>query len=376
MPRVIRRVRTIFTPEDDEVLRFAYVQGWRQKRDAVRTVLNRHPETSRRAVWRRARRVCQESEIRSEPVLGRGPWSKAEIDLLMRNAGTMNLESLREGIARTDAAIRKCCSRLGISVRVKDAQSQRALCRELHIGRKRLQDLVRSGRLRLTNPRIRVESLIEFCKMHARELGVDCRRLKGRIARYQKGFSLERIGQIAGVEQEVIAQCVRQGELRVEGQVVTVPALQAFCEVHAGSVNVKRLRREVNRHHYSADRLAHLLSVPVEEVHSWIGRRWLEVADAHITYDSLEEFYRRGGADLNLHLFPKEVRRWAIEEMGAKEQDRRNGNSRLAGFQKHLSRVMVGRCGRKIRGNAFFRHARKCKVCQGKAAVAKAKATA
>ena len=49
--------RTVWSPEDDELLRKGYEEGWAGKQRAVRELLKRHPEWRPHIVWRRAAKL-------------------------------------------------------------------------------------------------------------------------------------------------------------------------------------------------------------------------------------------------------------------------------------------------------------------------------
>jgi hypothetical protein len=362
--RVAAQVRRVFTPEEDEILRSGYRNGWHGKREAVREILRRHPDYSARAVRRRAKKlmVVENSErVKND---ARKPWSKQEVDLLIDLVGCRPVEDLAELVGRSVRSVACRLNRLGISCKVKEGQSLRELCRELHMGPNRVRKIINSGVLRVANGRIRVSSLLEFCRTKAGELGIDVSRLQGQLRKYEEGYSPQRLEEILAVPATDVGKWIDEGLIQLRDLMVPVPSLRAFCESHPEGINVKPLIRELSKYNYSADRVAKTLGVPLATVRSWLNKHWLKLADQRISERSIQEFYENQSAEINFHLLDASLRKWLTEEMGALEGKSLVEDGKLRAFQRHAKIVRITACGRRIRGNAWSRHVRKCSECQ------------
>lgn len=307
------------------------------------------------------RKYCSRHGISVSTKNGKPPWDTKELKALLETAGSMSAIELAEQMPHTRTAIKKYCSRNEISLKIKDGMSRRALCKELHVRARTLQQFINSGKLKIANPQIRLSSLIKFCQVRCRELGVNCDRLERQLARYQEGLSAEQIAEITGLPLGTVAGWIREGELQHKHGHVPFRALQEFAESLGENNHAKQLKKRLSRYHYSTARVAGLLKVPEITVQSWIGKRWLQLTDPHITYDSVEEFLRASSNGVNWQLFSKGQRKWAAQELRASIPP---GTDKLVGFQKHLGQVRKTSCGREIRGNAYFRHVKHCRKCR------------
>ncbi|HVI10267.1 MAG TPA: hypothetical protein VND65_18405, partial [Candidatus Binatia bacterium] len=103
--------------------------------------------------------------------------------------------------------------------------------------------------------------------------------------------------------------------------------------------------------------VAQALGVSIETVQNLIVDRTLKVFDPRITERSLMNLCRRNGSLLNWEFLDAETRDWLESSM---DLDRRAGMDTtmcLNPFRRHALVVRkCGRCGRSIRGNAFFAH--------------------
>jgi len=317
LPKVVAQTRRAFTPEEDEILRRGYRNGWRGKREAVREILGRHPDCSAQAVRRRARKLVGVNDPQESKSEVRKPWSKQELDLLLDLAGCRPLEDLAELVGRSVRSVACRLNRLGISCKVKEGQSLRELCRELHMGPNRVRKIINSGVLRVANGRIRVSSLLEFCKTKAGELGIDASRLQGQLRKYEQGYTPQRLGEILAVPATDVARWISEGLIRLRDDSVSVPSLRAFCENHPEGINVKPLIRELSKYNYSADRVAKTLEVPLANVRLWLTKHWLKLADQRISDKSIQELYQNQSAEINFCLLDASLRQWLTDEMGA-----------------------------------------------------------
>jgi len=84
------------------------------------------------------------------------------------------------------------------------------------------------------------------------------------------------------------------------------------------------------------------------------------VLDTFVTDRAFEEFCRRHGDKLNLALIEPATAKWLVSEYGV-SQSAPNGTT-VPRVQKHVLVIRACGCGRKIAGNAYFRHVRVCQT--------------
>ncbi len=107
--------------------------------------------------------------------------------------------------------------------------------------------------------------------------------------------------------------------------------------------------------------VAGALNVSVETVERLIVDRSLRMYDPRVTEKSFVNFCRRHGSLINWEFLGRETRDWLQSSMGLDRGARADAATPLSLFRKHASVVRKCKCGRAIRGNAFFRHVRVCK---------------
>jgi len=113
------------------------------------------------------------------------------------------------------------------------------------------------------------------------------------------------------------------------------------------------------RDNYTQEELARDLRVSPKTVRRWVTAGALERRDGRITHESLEEFCRKHGSEINFEVLDKEMQRWLIEDAGFVPGERRPVETR--GVLKHLERIAVcPLCRRAVRGNAHTRHLKAC----------------
>ncbi len=90
----------------------------------------------------------------------------------------------------------------------------------------------------------------------------------------------------------------------------------------------------------------------------YVPRTLTVVADPFVTDRAFEDFCKKYGHELKASLIDPPIAKWLVEEYGASELATRAGIVSRA--QKHALVVRACHCGRKIAGNAYFRHLRSC----------------
>lgn len=289
--------------------------GPASKRRAINKVLRDFPELSRGDCWQRIRQLRQAPEVANLQALqGCGesssakaearrrpaprPWTEADDDKLLNWAGYEGVDKIARRLNRSERAIRYRLCAFGMSAKVTDGWSLRALQRMLRVSTTRLRQFIAGGLLRVRDPRITANSLVEFCNRSRTSLGPS---------------AVERIARATSKK----------------------------------------------RNAYQWEPAADLLAVAVAQVQSWIADGQLKVLDTFVSDRSFEEFCEKHGAEINIALIDPATRKWLIEEYGVPPS---RDCETVARAQKHVLVVRTCKCGRKIAGNAYFRHAKACKV--------------
>jgi hypothetical protein len=287
-------------PEIKELLRDGYQQGGEKKRQAIQAVRALYPGLPSNTPSRFARRqgwISKTTQTR-----GRGAWTAQEERKLWELAGYETAARIAERLGRSEGAIRFRLKSLGLSVKVKDGWSFRALQEMLHVGPSKLRRFIAEGSLRVRDPRISAKSLIAF-----------------RSDRITTGSAPTEA---------------------VEG----IP--QKLCN---------------NGNGYSWGSAAKLLGVDVGQLREWIVEGKLKIVDGFVTERAFHDFCKSRGSELNPILLGKEVCDWLAEGYSLPV----NGETvplSVPGTQKHA--LIIRRCPgcrRPMRGNIFFRHIRSCR---------------
>ncbi len=328
--RQLRFRRAVWSAEDDQLLRRGYEEGWAAKRRAVRELLKRHPEWRPHIVWRRAAKLglTRTSPKRKRERAGHA-WSEDDDRILLNLAGYKHAKVIAKILHRTESAVRYRLAVLGKSSRFhKEGYARRALAEELHFGSKTIQRLIVDGLLEVRDPRITNRSLHELSKaLHrARSSAVD----------------LPGVDSI-GPELDATAQ-VPQGLHTLES-----------AEGCASGM----LTRASRARRFWAE-AAKSLGVGLEVVERNILKGALKLCDPRITERSLQRFCKRNGSLINSDFLNRETRAWLKEVLDFVPNAGQTAAERLLASRKHARTVRRCECGRAIRGNAFFRHARRC----------------
>ncbi len=288
--------------------------GTASKRRAINKVLRDFPEFTRGDCWQRIRYLHKTSELAH--VMGRQrrngglescktgrhpshPWTTADDDKLLNWAGYEPVEKIAQRLNRSVRAVRFRLCALGMSAKVTDGWSLRALRKLMRVSPTRLRQFIGSGILRVRDTRISANSLVGFCNRNRASLDP------------------------AAVERVAAAMAKK-------------------------------------RDAYPWERAADLLGVTVAQVQSWIGAGQLKVLDAFVTDRSFEEFCKKHGAGINTALMDPATAKWLIDEYGVSAPSAER--SAVPRAQKHALVVRICKCGRKIAGNVYFRHAKACKL--------------
>ena len=291
--------RSIADEEDEAILRQGYEEAATGKRRAINAVLARHPDWSRRMVWRLARTLglCS-APPRSGRDLSNRRWTEREIERLLNRAGYDPVETIAVALGRTPDALRCKLASLGNGCKVTDSYSRRWVADTLHVGFRRVNKLLQDNLLEMRNPLIASAALKDFIASHAPGVGLQVR---------ESVFTV--IGKSSG-----------------------------------------RLTQE---------KIAEMLGASPEQVRSWVVRGWLPALDQRITARSFERYCKAHGSELNHAFMKRDEREWLAEEAGVKNLG--SESKPVRSVHKHASVVrQCPGCRRKIRGNVYFRHVKTC----------------
>lgn len=301
----------------DRLLTVGMKLGPAAKKNAINKVLELVPEWTRGDCWRRLRqlRKLPEFAVVSSDDAGaavasytkrapgcRGssrPWTAADDDRLLNWAGYEPVKKIAQRLGRSESAVRFRMGALGMSAKVTDGWSLRSLRKLLRVSPNRIRFLIGTGLLRVRDPRITATSFAEFFEHQRASLD---------------SAALERF-----------ATAQEKGD---EG--------------------------------YSWDRAAGILGVDVERIQSLICAGTLKIVDPFVTDRQFEEFCKKHGNEINLSLLDPATAKWLIDEYGVpKAADNTGATSRA---RKHALIVRACKCGKKIAGNAYFRHVKTCQA--------------
>jgi hypothetical protein len=303
--------RSVWNSEDEKTLREGYQAGWQGKREAVRQLLKRHPDWRPHVIWKRAARLCLvQSVSRRGQDRSRSGWSEDDDRILLNLAGYKPARVIAKLLHRSEAAVRYRLARSDKSSRVHlEGYARSALARELHLASNTLRRFIAEGLLQVRDPRITRESI------------------------------------------ERLHRSGRLDELRMNG--VPATAVLAVCPSTFGKLSrAKRAWAEV----------ASTLSVTAQTVEKLIARGVLKLYDPRITEKSLRDFCRCHGALINSDLLNRETRDWLQSTMDFVPRAGEAVARGLTPLRKHACVIrQCQKCGRSIRGNVFFKHAKRCK---------------
>lgn len=291
---------SIWTPEITQVLEEGYRLGGRKKTEAINQILQMCPGLKRHSVSKYARRQSWGGYSKEHGRFGRrSAWNELQRKELFHLAGCEPAKKIAQRLQHTEAAVRWQLRALGLAARVKDGYSLRSLQKTLHLGLDRLHRYVATESLRVRDPRISSESLGAFLADHEAEFGPGVR---------EQGSAL----------------------------------------LLSGSDG------------YSGTKVARLLGVEVSRVAELIGSGALRVLDSSVTERAFQSFLRKHGAELNFELIDSDTRKWLADEYGVGVKSAPSNGS-IERFQKHALKLRAcPKCGREMRGNAYFVHFAAC----------------
>jgi hypothetical protein len=331
LTRQPHHLRSIWSPQDEKILREGYEAGWQGKREAVSRLLKGHADWRPHVIWRRAARL---GLVQRVPTGGHErsfqAWSKEDDRVLYDLAGYKTARVIANLLHRSEAAIRARLTQLGKSSRVhREGFARSALAKELHFSTKTIQRLIVEGLLEVRDPRITRESLDHLCRT-------------GRLEAMQR-------------DRVQAAPHITSGS----GHKIPLSAKKASPTANSAESSITSGRASRAKRAWAE--VASSLSASEELVKMLIARGILKLYDPRITEKSLRNFCRRHGALINSDLLDGETRDWLQTTMDFIPQAGGAVALCLTPRRKHARVVRrCTRCGRTIRGNVFFRHLRRC----------------
>ena len=286
--------------------------GPASKRRTINKILREFPEFTRGDCWQRIRHLRQTPELAGLPApqprrrgspASKGKshprrWTTADDDKLLDLVGYEPVDKIAQRLSRSVRAVRFRLCALGMSGRISDGWSLRALRKMLRVSPERIRQFIGSGMLRVRDARVTASSLTEFCNRNRTSLDPS---------------AVERI------------------------EVATTKKRDA----------------------YPWERAADLLDVTVAQVQAWISAGQLKVFDTFVTDRSFEDFCKKHEAEININLIDPAIAKWLIQEYGVPAP---SADRVVARAQKHALVIRTCKCGRKIAGNVYFKHIKTCKA--------------
>ena len=178
------------------------------------------------------------------------------------------------------------------------------------------------------------------------------------------GWSLRALRQMLRVSTPRLSYLIGNGILRVRDPRISASSLAAFCDKNRHLLDPSAVERVAaalakGEEGYTWERAADLLGVTVAQVQSWISAGQTESSLTHLLPTGrLRSSARSTATEINMTLIDPATAKWLVSEYGV-SQSATNGRS-VSRVQKHALVIRACQCGRKIAGNAYFRHVRTC----------------
>jgi hypothetical protein len=183
----------------------------------------------------------------------------------------------------------------------------------------------------------------------------------GMSARVTDGWSQRSLRKLLRMSRTRLLQLVAGGMLRVRDPRITWTSLAACCakrECVDPSGSSSSGTRSLPGGPCSWKRAARLLGLEVADVQMLVSAGQLKLADTFVTDRAFEEFCMKHGNAINMALIDPSTRKWLVSEYGVSDPVQENTLRRA---QKHALIIRECSCGRRIAGNVFFRHVRRCR---------------
>ena len=239
----------------DQLLIAGMKLGPAKKRDAINRVLELVPQWTRGDCWQRikelrraAKRAALEErhpaktkkfgEAAASPRPVSRPWTPADDDRLLNMAGYEPVKRIAQRLDRSVRAVRFRMAALGMSARVTDAWSLRALWKMLRVRPSRLRQFIGNGLLRVRDARISAISLAAFCEQNQPSVAPSAvERVAAALVKGEEGYTWERAADLLGVTVAQVQSGISVGQLKVVDTFVTDRSFEEFCKKHGDQIN-------------------------------------------------------------------------------------------------------------------------------------------
>src|SRR5215469_14356895 len=205
----------------DRLLMVGIEVGPACKQRAINKVLREVPGVTRGDCWQRIRHVRKIAKRENRPLdrpVGRAleattphgarswrPWTQEDDDRLLTWVGYEPVEKIAQRLSRSGRAVRFRLCALGMSARVTDGWSLRALRKLLRVSPAKLRQFIGTGMLRVRDPRITASSLVRFCQRHWTSLNpASVSRIATVTATRRDAYTWERVADFFGVDLEQV----------------------------------------------------------------------------------------------------------------------------------------------------------------------------
>src|SRR6516165_5307905 len=240
----------------DQLLMAGMKLGPVKKREAINKVLELVPDWTRSDCWNRIRHLRRISDLPAlqqrypgrakksakpapiPPSYG-APWTPADDENLFRLAGYEPVTRIAQRLGRSVPAVRFRLGSLGMSAKVTDGWSLRALREMLHIRTSRAWSLIGNGLLRVRDARITASSLTSYRDRNLLSLvPSNVETVAPPVAKDGAVLSWERAADALGVELADVQRLISTGQLKLVDTLVTDRAFEEFCRKHGDQINM------------------------------------------------------------------------------------------------------------------------------------------
>ena len=239
-------------PAIDQLLIAGIKLGPNKKHEAINKILKLVPEWKRGDCWRRIRQLRRTPALASDPPeqvtktdengsSHRSPsrsWLPEDDAKLLDLAGYEPVNEIAERLGRSERAVRFRLGALGMSARVTDGWSQRALRKLLRMSRTRLRRLIANGMLRVRDPRITRASIAAH---RAKGQCADPSSLSantGLPSLYGRPCSWRHAAKALNMEVVDVQKLISEGQLKLVDTFVTDRAFEEFCKKNGSLINM------------------------------------------------------------------------------------------------------------------------------------------
>jgi len=251
--RIQTAINPRLLPAIDQLLIAGIKLGPNKKHEAINKILKLVPEWKRGDCWRRIRQLRRTPALAtldavqdlkksatncsSHRAVSRA-WLPEDDDKLLDLAGYEPVDRIAERLGRSVRAVRFRLGALGMSARVTDGWSQRALRKLLRMSRTRLRQLVASGMLRVRDPRITSASLNAWCAKNRPAADSTSTPVTTAFTDFEGPCSCRRAAKILKMEIGDVQKLISAGQLKLVDTFVTDRAFEEFCRKHGSAINM------------------------------------------------------------------------------------------------------------------------------------------